>query len=488
MQTLDTLRFDNTFARLPPSFHTRQPARGLDNPRLVAVSASAAQLLDLDPATLAEADLAGYFGGGRPLPGSEPLAMVYAGHQFGQYAGQLGDGRGLLLGEVVSDQHGRWDLHLKGAGRTPYSRFGDGRAVLRSSIREFLCSEAMAALGIPSSRALCVIDSDTRVQREQIEHGAMILRMARSHIRFGHFEHFHYTNQPEMLRVLADYTVDRYIPQFNGRPERYAELLRHATLRTATLIAHWQAVGFAHGVLNTDNMSIVGETFDYGPFGFLDDFDPTFICNHSDERGRYSFERQPSIGLWNLNALAHALSGLIEDTEEIRAALLQYEPQLIQDFSRLMRAKLGLTGAEHAEDNALLSELLELLAHNHSDYTIFFRRLCDFDETAELSPLRDDFIDRARFDRWAGNYRARLLQQGGPREQRQGSMRQANPKFILRNYLAQTAIARAEQGDYSEVRRLHEVLQTPYTEQPANEIYAAPPPDWGKHLEVSCSS
>jgi uncharacterized protein YdiU (UPF0061 family) len=489
MQTLDTLNFDNTFARLPPSFHTRQPARGIDNPRLVALSASAARQLDLDPDALSEADLAEYFSGNRPLPGSEPLAMVYAGHQFGQYAGQLGDGRGLLLGEVVSKEHGRWDLHLKGAGRTPYSRFGDGRAVLRSSIREFLCSEAMTALGIPSSRALCVVDSDTRVQREQIEHGATILRMARSHIRFGHFEHFHYTKQPELLLMLADYTVDRYIPEFNGRPERYAELLRHATVRTATMIAHWQAVGFAHGVLNTDNMSIIGETFDYGPFGFLDEFDPTFICNHSDERGRYSFERQPSIGLWNLNALAHSLSSLIEDTDAIRDALLQYEPQLVQDFSRLMRAKLGLSGEDMGgEDNALLSELLELLAHNRSDYTLFFRRLCDFDETTELSPLRDDFMDLARFDRWAGNYRARLLQQGNPRAQRQETMRGANPKFILRNYLAQNAIAQAEQGDYSEVRRLHAVLQDPYSEQPGNEAYAAAPPDWGKHLEVSCSS
>ena len=489
MQTLDTLHFDNTFARLPPSFHTRQPARGLDNPRLVAASATTARLLDLDPDRLDAAELADYFSGNRPLPGAEPLAMVYAGHQFGQYAGQLGDGRGLLLGEVVSAEHGRWDLHLKGAGRTPYSRFGDGRAVLRSSIREFLCGEAMTALGIPSSRALCVVDSDTAVQREQIERGATILRVARSHIRFGHFEHFHYTQQPELLRTLADYTIDRYIPEFNERPERYAELLRHATLRTATLIAHWQAVGFAHGVLNTDNMSIVGETFDYGPFGFLDDFDPTFICNHSDDRGRYSFERQPSIGLWNLNALAHALSTLIGDDDTIRAVLQQYEVQLVQDFSRLMRSKLGLAGpAQENEDNALLSELLELLAHNRSDYTLFFRRLCDFDETVELSPLRDDFIDRARFDRWSAGYRARLLQQGMAREQRGANMRRANPKFILRNYLAQNAIAKAEEGDYSEVRRLHEVLQNPYDEQPGNEAYAAAPPDWGKHLEVSCSS
>lgn len=486
MQTLDTLHFDNSFAGLPPEFYTKQSPRGLDNPRLVAASANAAALLDLDPTALTQPEFAEYFSGNRMLPGAEPLAMVYAGHQFGQYAGQLGDGRGLLLGEVVSAQHGRWDLHLKGAGRTPYSRFGDGRAVLRSSIREFLCSEAMAGLGIPSSRALCVIDSDTRVQREQIEHGAMVLRMARSHTRFGHFEHFHYTNQPELLRTLADYTINRHYPEFTDHPDRYAELLRQATLRTATLIAHWQAVGFAHGVLNTDNMSIVGETFDYGPFGFLDEFNPKFICNHSDERGRYSFERQPSIGLWNLNALAHALSGLI-DIDAIRSTLQQYETQLIGDYSRLMRNKLGLFD-EHAGDTELLSELLELLAHNHSDYTLFFRQLCDFDETAEFSVLRDDFIDRARFDAWAQRYAQRLRQQNGDRSQRGVAMRRANPKFILRNYLAQQAITQAEQGDYSEVRRLHTLLQTPYDEQPGNEAYAMAPPDWGKHLEVSCSS
>ena len=486
MQTLENLQFDNSFARLNPAFYTRQEPRGLDNPRLVVASKAAAEQLNLDPAQLDRADFAQYFSGNLSLPGTEPLAMVYAGHQFGQYAGQLGDGRGLLLGEVVSAQHGRWDLHLKGAGKTPYSRFGDGRAVLRSSIREFLCSEAMAALGVPSSRALCVVDSDTRVQREQIERGAMVLRMARSHVRFGHFEHFHYTEQPELLRELADYVIARHHPDFVERPERYAELLRQATSRTATLIAHWQAFGFAHGVLNTDNMSIIGETFDYGPFGFLDDFDPSFICNHSDDRGRYSFERQPSIGLWNLNALAHALSGLI-DIDSIRSILQQYEPQLIATYSQLMRGKLGLV-EDRAEDTELFSELLTLLASNHSDYTLFFRHLCDFDESQEHSLLRDDFVDRERFDRWAQSYRARLQQQPLAREQRSTAMRRANPKFILRNYLAQQAIAQAEQGDYSEVQRLFTVLQNPYDEQPGNENYAAAPPDWGKHIAVSCSS
>lgn len=486
MRTLDNLHFDNSFARLPPVFYSRQPARGLDNPRLVCASPSAARLLDLDPAQLQPSDLVKYFGAAEALPGAEPLAMVYAGHQFGGYVPRLGDGRGLLLGEVVSEENGRWDLHLKGAGQTPYSRFGDGRAVLRSSIREFLCSEAMAGLGIASTRALCVVDSDTPVRRERVEHGAMVLRLARSHIRFGHFEFFHYSDRPELVRELADYVITRHFPETAQQDNRYANLLVQATLRTASLVAHWQAFGFAHGVLNTDNMSILGDTFDYGPFGFLDDFDPGYICNHSDEGGRYSFERQPSIGLWNLNALAHALSTLI-DVDTIRGALQQYEPQLIAHYMRLMRGKLGLA-IEENEDTALLDELLQLLQTNRSDYTRFFRGLCDFDENQNTHALRDDFIDREAFDRWARQYAARLQREQRPREERQRAMRDANPKYILRNYLAQRAIEMAERGDYSEVQRLLHLLQQPYAEQPEMNSYADLPPDWGKHLEISCSS
>lgn len=490
MRTLDHLNFDNSFARLPNEFYTRQPARGLSNPRLVSASAAAAQLLDLDPACLEHPDFVRYFSGNAPLPGAEPLAMVYAGHQFGSYVPRLGDGRGLLLGEVVSERHGRWDLHLKGAGQTPYSRFGDGRAVLRSSIREYLCSEALAGLGIPTTRALCVIDSDTPVQRERIERGATVLRLARSHVRFGHFEFFHYSDRPERVRQLADYVIQRHFPETAQQENRYANLLLQATLRTAKLIAHWQAFGFAHGVLNTDNMSILGETFDYGPFGFLDDFDPGYICNHSDEGGRYSFERQPGIGLWNLNALAHGLSSLI-DVDTIRGALQQYEPHLIEDYTRLMRNRLGLAAVED-DDMALLDELLQLLQANHSDYTRFFRALCDFnenlDENPEAQPLRDDFVDREAFDRWARRYSARLRRESRPREERARAMRAANPKYILRNYLAQRAIEMAERGDYSEVNRLLQLLREPYAEQPDMESYAAQPPDWGKHLVISCSS
>lgn len=485
MRTLDSLNFDNTFARLPADFHNRQPAQGLANPRLVSASAGAARLLDLDPACFETPAFVQYFSGNTALPGSEPLAMVYAGHQFGSYVSRLGDGRGLLLGEVLSAQ-GRWDLHLKGAGQTPYSRFGDGRAVLRSSIREYLCSEALAGLGVPSTRALCVIDSDTPVQRERLERGATVLRLARTHLRFGHFEYFYYSKQPQLLRQLADYAVARHCPQFVGADDRYARLLEQATLRTAELIAHWQAFGFAHGVLNTDNMSILGETFDFGPFGFLDAYDPAYICNHSDSGGRYSFERQPSIGLWNLNALAHALSDLI-DLDSIRAALQQYEPRLIDSYMRLMRGKLGLA-LEQPQDTELLDALLQLLRANGADYTRFFRALCDFDETQPLHPLRDEFADRDAFDRWAELYAARLRAEQRPRAQRRLAMQGANPKYILRNYLAQRAIEMAEQRDYSEVNRLLQLLQQPYDEQPERELYAALPPDWGRHLVISCSS
>jgi uncharacterized protein YdiU (UPF0061 family) len=344
----------------------------------------------------------------------------------------------------------------------------------------------MAGLGIASTRALCVIDSDTPVRRERMERGATVLRLARSHIRFGHFEFFHYSDRPELVRQLADYVIGRHFPDTAQQDQRYANLLLQATLSTATLVAHWQAFGFAHGVLNTDNMSILGDTFDYGPFGFLDDFDPGYICNHSDESGRYSFERQPSIGLWNLNALAHGLSTLI-DVESIRETLQQYEPQLIANYMRLMRAKLGLAAEEH-EDTGLLEELLQLLQQQRADYTRFFRALCDFDENRETQPLRDEFADREAFDRWARRYAARLRRDSRPRPERVAAMRDTNPKYILRNYLAQRAIEMAETGDYSEVRRLLRVLQTPYAEQPDMNVYADAPPDWGRHLEISCSS
>lgn len=476
------LHFDNRFARLPETFHTRQPPQGIPDPYWVSINRDAAGLLGLDADALDSPDWLAALSGNCVLPGSEPLAMVYAGHQFGSYNPQLGDGRGLLLGEVDGPA-GRYDLHLKGAGLTPYSRHGDGRAVLRSSIREYLAGEALHALGIPSTRALAITGSRLPVYRETVETAAIVTRLARTHIRFGHFEFFFYTRQHTALRQLADHCIGLYFPACAGQPDQYALLLQQVTHRTATLIAHWQAYGFAHGVLNTDNMSILGETFDFGPYGFLDDYDPGFVSNHSDHAGRYAFDQQPAIGLWNLNALAHALSPLIA-VEDRHRLLGEYQGLLGDTYAGLMRARLGLQRPDSG-DRQLIADLLDLMAAARVDYTRFFRRLCD---AREHPLLRDAFLDRAAFDAWLSRYHRRLAQEPMTAVQRQAAMQAVNPNCILRNYLAQQAIERAAQGDFSAVDRLLAVLRRPFEEQPGNAAYTAPPPDWGKTLVISCSS
>lgn len=486
MTSLEHLSFDNSFSRLPSGLYSRVEPTGFKRPFLVSFNADAAALIDLDPAEANRPEFAQYLGGQKILPGSEPLAMKYTGHQFGQYNPDLGDGRGLLLGEVVNQKGERWDLHLKGAGQTPYSRFGDGRAVLRSSIREYLGSEAMHHLGIPTTRALCIIGSDEGVQREKTERGAMILRLADSHVRFGHFEWLFHTGQHDLLRQLADYVIARHFPEYEGEARRYELFFGEVVRRTARLMAQWQLVGFAHGVMNTDNFSITGATFDYGPYGFLDAYEPGFICNHSDYHGRYAWNKQPSIGLWNLNALAHAFTPFMEH-DALVSTLHQYEPVLLEAYADGIRAKLGLQ-AVRPEDQALNIALLDLLMKNQVDYTRFFRALSHQDATAERSTLRDEFLDREGFDAWYGQYRERLQQENSQNSERQARMLAANPKYILRNYLAQIAIDKAEDGDYSEVDRLLALLRQPFAEQPDMERYAAAPPDWGRHLEISCSS
>jgi len=427
------------------------------------------------------------FSGGAPLPNSRPLAMVYAGHQFGHYVNQLGDGRGLLLGEIDTPQ-GAFDLHLKGAGPTPYSRMGDGRAVLRSSIREYLCGEAMTALGIASTRSLCITTGEQTVWREKEESAAMLVRVARSHIRFGSFEFFHYTEQPELVKKLADFCIEQYFPEAAERSGsgRYAVFLSQVVEKTARMIAQWQSVGFAHGVMNTDNMSILGETFDYGPFGFLDDYNEGFVCNHSDNSGRYAFNAQPGVALWNLNALAQALSSLIDETQ-IKAALAHYRPSLIGHYSSLMRSKLGLQNADD-NDQQLVSELLELMQASAADFTNTFRQLGTVSINDQQHPMRDTFVDRDSFDAWLEKYQQRLKSEGIDEAERQQAMAAVNPKYVLRNYLAQQAIDKAEVGDYKELEQLAEILSKPFDEQPEFEDYAKMPPDWGKRISVSCSS
>jgi len=486
---LETLSFANTYARLPEAFYSKlSPTPVSESPYLVSFNPAAAELIDLDPGQAKRPEFAGVFGGSLLVPGMEPLAMLYSGHQFGVYVPQLGDGRAILLGEVRNERGEKWDLHLKGAGLTPFSREGDGRAVLRSTIREYLCSEAMHGLGIPTTRALCLVGSDHKVYREQIETGAMLVRMAPSHVRFGTFEVFYYRKQHEQLKILADYVIANHFSHLVDGQDKYTRFFSEVVERTANLIAQWQAVGWAHGVMNTDNMSIHGITLDYGPFGFIDDYDPGFICNHSDHNGRYAFNQQPYIGLWNLSCLAQALLPLASK-ENLKAVLDCYTPLCERRYIELMQAKFGLS-EEQEDDAGLIQDLLSLMQQSHVDYTNFFRTLGSFSSKngSPNEPLRDFFLDREAFGRWTKRYADRLNREKSRDEERSLRMNRVNPKYILRNYLAQQAIEKAQQKDYSEIDRLLTLLQNPYSEQPGMDAYAAPPPNWGKHLSVSCSS
>jgi hypothetical protein len=479
----DNPNFNNTWRNELPGFYSELKPTPLRNARLMYHNRQLADELGLE-SSLFDAEHTGIWSGETLLPGMQPVAQVYSGHQFGVWAGQLGDGRGILLGEQQLADGRKFDWHLKGAGLTPYSRMGDGRAVLRSTLREFLASEAMHALGIPTTRALTIVASDTPVRRETMEQGAMLLRVAESHVRFGHFEHFYYRREPEKVQQLADYVIGHHWPDLLGQAERYDLWFRDVVERTASLIAHWQTVGFAHGVMNTDNMSILGLTMDYGPYGFLDDYQPDFICNHSDDRGRYAFDNQPAVGLWNLQRLAQSLSPFIA-VDKLNDALDHYQFALMRAFGTRMRAKLGFFSEQKA-DNELLSELFGLMAKERSDYTRTFRMLSLTEQNDASSPLRDEFIDRAAFDSWFSRYRERLQKEQISDEERQKAMKAANPAIVLRNWLAQRAISAAEQGDVSELERLHEALRQPFAD--ASDDFAQRLPDWGKHLEVSCSS
>jgi len=488
-RTLETLSFDNTYARLPQAFYARlNPTPFSASPHLIHANPAAAKLITLDPEQCARPEFAALFGGSVLAPGMEPLAMLYSGHQFGVYVPQLGDGRAILLGEATNDRGERWDLHLKGAGMTPFSRDGDGRAVLRSTIREYLCCAAMQGLRIPTTQALCLVGSDDKVYREQIQTGAMLIRMAPSHVRFGTFEVFYYRKQHEHLKTLADYVIEQHFPHLREVSDRYARFFSEVVERTAKLIAQWQAIGWAHGVMNTDNMSILGLTLDYGPYGFMDDYDAGFICNHSDHNGRYAFNQQPYIGLWNVSCLAQALLPLAEK-DTLKAGLDAYTPRFEREYLQRMRTKLGFA-EEKPEDDELIRDFLGLLQGSHADYTIVFRELSTFSTTEGASNhrLREHFLNPDRFDGWAVQYRDRLRNERSRDDERCDRMNRVNPKYVLRNYLAQTAIEKAQLKDFSEIDRLFTLLQDPFTDQPGMESYALPPPNWGKHLSVSCSS
>jgi len=484
--SLHALPWQHRFAALGPAFHTRLAPTPLPAPYWVGRSRRVADLLGLAPAWSDDDAALAALTGNVELPGSDPMATVYSGHQFGVWAGQLGDGRALLLGETASGH----EIQLKGAGRTPYSRMGDGRAVLRSSIREFLCSEAMHGLGIPTTRALCVTGSNAPIRRERIETAAVVTRVAPSFIRFGHFEHFAANGQFTELRQLADFVIDRFYPacrtdeRFAGNP--YAALLEAVSARTARLLAQWQAVGFCHGVMNTDNMSILGLTLDYGPFQFLDGYDPSHICNHSDTEGRYAFARQPQIAHWNLFCLGQALLPLIEDQAHALAALEPYAQNFSRELLGQLGIKLGLSDARD-EDRPLIDSLLQLLARERVDYTLFWRRLSHHVAGhSDDEPVHALFHDGPAFAGWLGRYEQRLgHEHAGASPAR---MLAVNPKFVLRNHLGELAIRQAGEGDFSGVSQLLGLLEDPCAEHPGHEREAGFPPDWASSIEISCSS
>ena len=485
------------FEALGPAFFTYLQPTPVPAPHWVATSASTAQLMGLNPEWLQTDEALQTLSGNAVTGDHKPLASVYSGHQFGVWAGQLGDGRAIMLGETEQG----FEVQLKGAGRTPYSRGGDGRAVLRSSIREFLCSEAMAALGIPTTRALALTGSPLSVARETMETAAIVTRVAESFVRFGHFEHFAARDMQAPLKALADLVIDQHYPECRTATSlegnAYANFLQAVSERTARLLAQWQAVGFCHGVMNTDNMSILGLTIDYGPFQFLDAFDPGHICNHSDNQGRYAFNRQPQVAYWNLYCLGQALLPLIGSEELTIAALESYKTAFPAAYATQMLRKLGLpedaAGTAPADGRfaLLVNPLLQILADNKVDYTIFFTRLTEAvqqaqDGNIDFEPLRDIILDRATFDAWSLTYSEQLAQVD--QAQAADLMQKSNPRFVLRNHLGETVIRAAQGGDFAPVQQMLAVLQAPYDSHPAHADWAGFPPDWATTIEISCSS
>jgi serine/tyrosine/threonine adenylyltransferase len=480
------------FTKLGDAFQTPVHPQALTAPYWVCRNAALAREIGLDEEWMRSQEVLETLTGNNVPFGLQSTASVYSGHQFGQWAGQLGDGRALSLGQLCAAKSGDIEIQLKGAGRTPYSRGGDGRAVLRSSIREFLCSEAMHGLGIATTRALCVTGSDAPIYRETAETAAVVTRTSPSFIRFGQFEHFSHNGMHAELKQLADFVIDNFYPEcrdssnYAGNP--YAALLEAVSLRTAEMVAKWQAVGFCHGVMNTDNMSILGLTLDYGPFQFLDAFNPAHICNHTDTLGRYAYNKQPNVAYWNLFCLGQALLPLIEDQELALAALEPYKTVFPNALMTQMRAKLGFSEPSEAfeGDRALVEAIQKLLAQDKVDYTLFWRNLSHTMNGKSPDLVRDMFLDRAEFDVWMLQY-SELF-----RQQKQGlepnPMLKINPKYVLRNYLGEQAIAKAKLKDFSEVETLLKLLQAPYDEHVGFERFADLPPDWAADIEISCSS
>ena len=476
------MNFDNSYARLPGKFYARvNPAR-VECPQIVKLNTALADFLGLDSVALNSAEGAAILSGNRVADGSEPLAMAYAGHQFGGFVPRLGDGRANLIGEVIARDGVRYDLHLKGSGPTPFSRNGDGRATLSAVLREYIVSEAMFALGVPTTRALAAVATGQPVVRETLQPGAVLTRVAKSHLRVGTFQYFAAQGDVEALRTLADYALARHYPEALNTPKKYRAFLDGVIARQAKLVAQWLMLGFVHGVMNTDNTSISGETIDYGPCAFMEAYDPDTVFSSIDHQGRYAYSNQPAAMHWNLARLAEALLPLLVEEEggddagmaSAYAAMATFDRHFEAARAAGLRRKLGLT-TEDREDTALADDLLKRMSENDADYTLTFRGLSDAAAGAGDQAVRCRFTAPASFDAWAIKWRGRLAKELVGPEERTSQMRLANPLFIPRNHLVEAALrAATDRQDLQPFEDLLAVLARPYEDQPGKERYTLP--------------
>ena len=491
-------RFDNSYARLPDRFYARLDPTPTAAPRLIRVNAAVAERMGLDPERLAGPEGLAAFAGAAPPEGAAPLAMAYAGHQFGHFAPQLGDGRAILLGEVTGPDGVRRDLHLKGSGRTPFSRMGDGRAALGPVLREYIVSEGMAALGVPTTRALAAATTGETVLRERPLTGAVLTRVAESHVRVGTFQFFAARGDGEAIKTLADYVIARHYPEAAEAANPYRALLDGVIARQARLVAKWMGLGFIHGVMNTDNMQLAGETIDFGPCAFMDAYHPETVFSSIDQTGRYAYANQPRIAAWNLARLAETLLPLLAEDEktavtEAQAAIDAYAGLFHQAWLAEMGPKLGLA-APREDDRALIEELLEAMAGGGADFTLTFRRLAEAPGPAAWTGPDDDaqvralFADAGAFDGWAARWRARLAEEDRPDAARQAAMRAVNPAIIPRNHQVEAALAAAEAGDLAPFERLLAALATPYDPEPEHAAYMAPPAPGEEVRQTFCGT
>jgi serine/tyrosine/threonine adenylyltransferase len=486
--------FDNSYARLPARLYARLDPRSVAAPRLVRVNTGLADSLGLDPVELASREGVEILAGNRIPDGATPIALAYAGHQFGHFVPQLGDGRAILLGEIVAPDGVRRDIQLKGSGRTPFSRDGDGRAALGPVLREYIVSEAMAALGVPTTRSLAAVTTGEPVRRETLLPGAVLTRVAASHIRIGTFQYLAARGDAETLRLLADHVIARHYPEADTAEQRYRAMLGTMIARQADLIARWMLIGFIHGVMNTDNISVAGETIDYGPCAFMDAYDPATVFSSIDHAGRYAYGNQPSIALWNLTRFAETLLPLLAEDEDqavaaAKESLSSFGPRFQRAYAAGLQRKIGLT-TDREEDGALAQDLLERMAKNGADFTLTFRRLCDAVVGPENDPsVRSLFADPTAYDAWAARWRRRLTEERADPDARRAAMRAVNPAFIPRNHVVQAVLDLAvTRDDFGPFEELLEVLSRPYEDSPGYERHAAPPAPQERVQQTFCGT